>query len=148
MTRIRRATDDDLDEVAALDHECFKGELPHDFSGDHVWVAVDRLCGTDLIVAYGSAKESRLFPGWVYLTRAGVSEPYRGCGLQKRLIRARTRWAGSRPVYTYTLDNPASCNALIGCGFRLFEPGFTVGHPAERWWLRRPSKKILTSEVA
>ena len=129
--RVRRAREDELEDVEALDRECFPG-LPYDFARDALWVA--SLVGE--VVGYASARDSKRYPGWVYLSRCAVHPDFRGHGLQKRLIRARVRWA-KRTTYTYTLDNPASGNALMACGFRLFQPdGYVPEHPSERWWRR------------
>lgn len=65
-----------------------------------------------------------------YLCRAGVLEEFRGCGLQKKLIKARERWArqqGLNSLITYTCQSAVkSPNSLIACGFKLY-------HPAKPW---------------
>jgi GNAT superfamily N-acetyltransferase len=67
----------------------------------------------------------------VFLERAGVCPQARGQGLQRRLIRARERWAkaqGAAWSVTYTSPtNPASANSLIGAGYRLYRPSFYWG---------------------
>lgn len=59
-----------------------------------------------------------------FLSRAGVLPEARGAGLQRRLIRIRTRWAakaGFKRVYTYTYGcNYASASSLTREGFRLY----------------------------
>lgn len=60
-----------------------------------------------------------------YLCRAGVVESARGKGVQKALIKARIRLAkkmGYEWLVSDTRRNPASSNALIACGFKMYEP--------------------------
>lgn len=65
-----------------------------------------------------------------YLCRAGVLTEFQGHGLQKKLIKARERWArkqGLNSLITYTcLSAVRSPNSLIACGFKLY-------HPAKAW---------------
>ena len=77
----------------------------------------------------------------MFLCRAGVLPCARGNGLQRRLIRARIRHArasGARGLMTYTrLDNCASSNNLIRCGFRLWTPSYAWAGKRDvlYWWL-------------
>lgn len=135
---LRRADEGDWPELDELDRECFPEDTPHDFSRDSVVYVARNPFGP---IAYGCARESRWMPSAVYLSRAGVAETHRGMGLQKRLIRARVRWAAGRPVFTYTLGNAPSSNALIACGFRVWDAPFTYSRPNEVWWLRRPEAR-------
>lgn len=61
-----------------------------------------------------------------YLARAGVLEKFRGLGLQKRLIRARERYAvrqGSEMMVTYTANsNWPSIKSLMFEGYHNYEP--------------------------
>ena len=76
------------------------------------------------LVAFAGLKTSCLFETTVYLHCAWTLPEYRGLGLQKRLIRTRLRWAKSHKfthAHTYTLlNNVASANALISCGFKRY----------------------------
>ena len=84
------------------------------------WVIVDR----NKIVAYcGSAYA---YGGVCLFVRAWVHEPYRGKGIQKRMIKCRVKAAyGCKVIVTYTLrDNYPSMNSLVSCGFRMFEPEY------------------------
>ena len=60
--------------------------------------------------------------------RAWVHKPYRGKGLQKRMIDLRLRAAkknGCSAAITYTLtNNYPSANSLIKYGFKLYEPSY------------------------
>ncbi len=78
-------------------------------------------------VGYACAKILHTRPQTCYLTRVGVAKRHRGHGLQRRLIRARERWAAARnctEVVTYvSAHNVHSLNALIACGYKACEPG-------------------------
>lgn len=60
------------------------------------------------------------------LTRAGIFESYQGFGYQKKMIKARERFAhrlGCTMVKTYcSVDNVQSANSLISCGYKLYIP--------------------------
>lgn len=66
-----------------------------------------------------------------FLCRVGVMPDHRGHGLQKRLLRVREKAArklGLRKLVTYCVPwNYASINSLIGCGYRVYEPGSKYG---------------------
>ncbi len=61
-----------------------------------------------------------------FFNRCGVKDKYRGCGLQKHLIKARCILAkkmGAKKIRTYTsLDNYSSINSLLRCGFKITAP--------------------------
>lgn len=120
--------------VALLDAQVFDYEQdsPVALEGVHWWVAFDK----ETPVAYAGVKitSERV----AFLCRAGVLPSHRGKGLQAKLIRVRVAWAkrqGVKQVITYTvLDNPASSNNLIRCGFRLYTPEWKwVGNEALYW---------------
>jgi GNAT superfamily N-acetyltransferase len=120
--------------------------LPQDVPmepGDGVWwVAYD---GPSPI-AFASLKVSELYPeGWAYLSRAGVLPPYRGRGLQKRLIRAREAFARRSGLTTLITDttcsNAPSSNSLIACGFRLYQPARPWGLPSANYWIKRLTRQ-------
>lgn len=82
-----------------------------------------------------------------FLARVGVLPSHQGKGLQRRLIRARVRWAKSQGLamaYTYTLPhNPASSINLIREGFLPFWPTLAWGGDTSCYWilrLKRPAK--------
>lgn len=73
----------------------------------------------------------------MYLCRAGVVLSHRGCGLQKKLIKARIRKAkalGMNWIITDTNENPASANSLIATGFKMFEPSKPWGLKTALYW--------------
>lgn len=135
MIRIRGVTSAaKLADVVALEARCLPCDTPYPLAGASWWLAEE----DGVPVGFAGAK---LWPldGHVYLARAGVVPSARGRGVQKRLIRARVAWAkklGARGCYTYTIDNPASANALISCGFRMFEPLYRWGGSTAVYWLR------------
>jgi GNAT superfamily N-acetyltransferase len=94
------------------------------FSEGRYWIA--RVKGE--LAGFGGMKQSVQFSDCVYLHVSGVLPSFRGHGLQKRLIKARCAAAkreGKVWAVTYTMNNPASSNSLIACGFRQYEPSKT-----------------------
>lgn len=60
-----------------------------------------------------------------YMARSGVLRPFRGQGLQRRLIRVRENWArkeGMKALVSETVNNPVSATNLIREGFLPFKP--------------------------
>lgn len=116
MVTLRRT--EDIDEVRELHALAF----PEDawVGDDHTfWIAKDhegRAVGFCSAI-YRPDRQS------VFLSRAAVMECAKGTGLQRRMIRARLRWArsiGAPRAHTYTtLKNYPSMLNLIKCGFRL-----------------------------
>lgn len=109
--------------LVQMDHDCFNNNAPPltDNSGEW-WMAY---AGEDA-AGFGAIKPSAHDPeNGAYLSRSGVLPAFRGCGLQKVLIRRRIAWAkrqGLSWVITDTNENPASANSLIACGFRMYVP--------------------------
>lgn len=100
----------------------------------------------DTPVAFAGSKRSSRWSDTTYLCRAGVIPLFRGLGIQKTLIRVReaaARKAGRAWLITDTLDNPASANNLIACGFRLYDPHVPWGAKGTLYWRKR-----ITSERA
>jgi len=115
---------EDVAKAYALDRMILPDDEPYAMGSARWWLAsVD-----GQTVAYAGAKALQgANAGHVMLCRAGVLPCARGAGLQKRLIRARLRWAAGLErvgaVVTYTVrDNVRSSNSLIACGFRLYTP--------------------------
>lgn len=79
-------------------------------------------------------------PGLAYMIRSGVVDSAKGQGLQRRMIRVRMRWArseGYTGVCTYTvIENAASANNLIACGFRLYNPSTRWAGDEILYWYR------------
>ena len=117
---MRRATDEDWDDILEADRACFPHDAPPPRDG--AWWVVE-LDGT--LAAYAAVRAAETSPGAAYLCRVGVLPAFRGRGLQRVLVRARERWARARGfthTVTDTYYNPASANTLIRCGYRMFEP--------------------------
>jgi GNAT superfamily N-acetyltransferase len=123
--------------IHLLDSQVFDYTLdsPVDTTGAQWWVALDG----NIPVAYAGLKV--LDNGYAYLCRAGVLAGYRGRNLQSRLIRVRVAWAkkqGCSQAITYTvLENPASSNNLIKCGFKLYIPEYAWGGQNRLYWSRK-----------
>ncbi len=93
-------------------------------------------------VAFGGIHPSTQYERTAYLCRAGVAFRARGQGLQKKLILLREKWARSQGmewVVTDTaLDNPASSNSLISCGYQLWRPiNRWAGYSPALYWRKR-----------
>ena len=120
MIRLRQT--DDIDEVRELDKLAFP--LDHWIGDEHTfWVATS----DDGTSAGYCAAVFRPEHGYVFLSRAAVFPWAAGTGLQRRMIRARVRWArgiaGCDRVITYTsLKNYESMVNLLRCGFRFYVP--------------------------
>lgn len=120
--RIRLAREDEIEECQALCLAFFP-DATQPAPESIWWVAVR---GEDEIAAFASARILEE-DGSLFMNSAGVLLEHRGQGLQKRLIRARCRWAKrhapTKAVVTYTVtSNARSANSLIGCGFRQYVP--------------------------
>lgn len=147
--RIRRARDEDAEDILELDRELFTaGEPPLELEGLTLWVAHE---GEEL-AGYAAARMSYHWADAVYLARAGVAPAFRGRGLQRRFIRARERWAraqGARRCITDTApSNAASTNSLIRCGYRMITPecGPWAGSGATYWGrrlTRNDARKVM-----
>jgi len=118
MIKIRRS--DDLELIAELEREIFYDTVKmddSDMAATDWWVAMDG----DVPVGFAGV---RMLPaeGKAFLALAGVTAVARGKGLQKRLIRVRTRHAKRHLAprcYTYVKStNHASMRSLISCGFK------------------------------
>ena len=91
-----------------------------DAKGDYWFVRDDQ----DNTVAFAGLLCSKT-EGGGFLARSGVLRPWRGQGLQRRLIKAREAHARRRGMHflvSHTVDNPVSANNLIECGFRIYKP--------------------------
>lgn len=89
-------------------------------------------------VGFASISPSRTYPNiGVYLSSAGVLSAHRGKGLQRRLIRARLKYArslGKKWAISETVLNPSSANNLIACGFRSFQPENPWSYKDAHYW--------------
>jgi GNAT superfamily N-acetyltransferase len=139
--RIRLARDEETqDECRELCRQFFpESSQP---GPDSLWWAAHLAEHPEEIAAFASAR--LLDDGAVLLNSAGVLREHRGHGLQKRLIRARCRWAAkhapTKAVVTYTMaSNARSANSLIACGFRQYVPAHPWFGCAEDvvYWLKR-----------
>lgn len=131
---IRRT--DDLDEVKALNAQCFRTDEPPNFERARWWLA----WRGDEPVGFGGIRQVN--PTIAFLERAGVLPAFRGRGVQLQLIRVRLRWAVGMDVITYTLpNNTASSNNLIRAGFVMFEPDWAwVGRKNVLYWIKPRAK--------
>ena len=116
-------------QLAKLDALTFPTDWRFSFDGNLCWLAE----ADDGQVAGFATLE--LFPGFAYLSRAGVLGKYRRQGIHKRLTEVRIKRAraeGKPRVVTYTADhNIASANGLIARGFRLYKPPAYWGAPGD-----------------
>lgn len=118
--KIRRTSD--WDACASIQLATCPDDTPETPAlGNVFWLA----CDGKTPAAFASLRPGRT-KGTAFLSRAGVLPVYRGLGLQRKLIRARVRWAkkhGYRRVVTYVLpDSSHSLANLLACGFDVYRP--------------------------
>jgi GNAT superfamily N-acetyltransferase len=133
---IRRMRPSDQKGVDLVCKECFSyGEGRALSRATASWVAV----AGEGVVAFACA---RAIPAQAtaYLSLSAVIRPWRGQGLQLRLVRARLAWArkeGLLWAVTYTAEkNLPSANSLIRAGFRLYQPAQPWGLPHALYFRR------------
>lgn len=136
--KIRRATNTEADHALLrwLQIECLPADKPAETERGFWWVAeLDKRP-----VAFAGMYPSARYAEVGYLCRAGVVRDMRGMGLQKRLIRVRVNKAraiGWKWLVTDTLNNPASANSLIACGFQTFTPAAPWGGDCAIYWRKK-----------
>lgn len=145
MIKVRRAKEDEIDEILDLDREIFAaGYFPPAQGGDVMWWLAEEDGHT---VGYAAAKLCKGDAQCLYLSRVGVIKAARGRGLQRRFIRVRERWGRSvgalYSVSDTNYDNVASTRSLIACGYLPFLPGDPWAGKYSTYWkksLVRPQK--------
>ena len=125
--RIRRSKNKhSANAISKLDKICFPDDYPVDPQAPNTiwWIA----WADGEPIAYAGIEQHKT---WWFLCRVGVAPDWRGKGIQKQLIKKRVEYARSVndcPLYTHTVvNNAASSNSLISCGFRIFDPPWD-------WW--------------
>lgn len=118
MTTIRRTEfTDELGELLGRDPD-LHGSDPVPWPAHELWAAFDG----DTPVALAAGRSERADPTTYFLSTCFVRPESRGAGIQKRLIRARIRFARKQSYlrcWTYTATfSIASMRSLIACGFR------------------------------
>lgn len=118
--RIQQTTD--VATVRKLHAHCFPA-TDFEGKGNTYWLAIT---ADGDIAGFASARESRKESASAYFSRCGIMEWYRGHRIQRRLIRARVRWArreGYTRAVTYcTVSNVPSQRNLIREGFLPYRP--------------------------
>ena len=110
--------------ILKIMHRCCFGDCPEpDWDDDYWWYVTEN----DLPVAFGGMgiMDGEGGDKIGIFTRVGVLPHWRGEGLQVKLIHARLNYAKRQNCIrcvTYTVDNPASENSLINCGFKRYQP--------------------------
>lgn len=105
-----------------------------DIQKGYAWLVYTR---ENEAVAFALACPAVTTPFGFYLSRVGVLEPYRGQGLQRRLITVRERKAkslGKTVSITDTTFNVPSANSLIRSGYLLYKPDFPWAFPETLYW--------------
>ncbi len=116
-----------------LQSSCLPHDEPRSLKGDVWWIAYK----DGLPVGFAALR--LLDKHTAYLSRAGVLPAARGCGIQKRMIRSRIRFAreqGCTSVITDTADNPPSANSLISAGFKMYNPEYRWALPNSNYWMK------------
>lgn len=131
--------DSDPGRIEALDRICFFYDAP--LSREDIIEAFWWLVWDDEGDAVGFAGLKLLDDDMAYLCRVGVLPGARGKGLQKRLLRARERFArecGWTNAITYTaITNPASSNSLISAGYKLYLPEYAWAGKDVLYWIKK-----------
>jgi GNAT superfamily N-acetyltransferase len=123
--------------LSRLQRQCLPMDDPIAPVDGYWWIATaedGRLAG------FCTLHPSQRFTETGYLSRAGVLLHYQGYGLQKRMIRVRERLArrlGWQWLVTETIENPASANSLIACGFRTYAPSQPYSADTAVYWRKR-----------
>jgi GNAT superfamily N-acetyltransferase len=150
MTTLRLERSFDLEVIEKLNRKI----LPRDPLGAELteswwWVMNDGRRP----VGFCGARPLEAEPKVWFLSRSGLLPAYRGRGLQRRLIRARERCARSLDgdgtwMITYTVvDNPASSNNLIRCGYQLYTPDWRWAG-GSLYWRRALLRRHVTRDLA
>ena len=119
---IRRATEDDVEAIEAMDRVCFPFDARYMFAWEKnaSWVAHEK----DELVGYLSAHPLKY--GVWFFSRVGVMPSHRGQGLQRKLMAVMERHGrreGWREVVTYTAGfNGWSTRNILASGYRTYEP--------------------------
>ena len=116
-----------------MQKQCLPHDEIYDLYNGFWWGAFDG----DNCVGFAGLVASKRWGDCGYLCRSGVVKSFRGKGIQKKLIRARERFArtlGWKWLITDTTDNPPSSNSLISCGFKLFNPTIPWGGKNTLYW--------------
>lgn len=134
MLTIRRVSGPDFaDELYDLQAKCLPVDAPCHVDIGWWWLAFD----DDTPAGFGSLCASNQYAERGYLCRAGTLPEFRGRGIQKRLIRVREAYArrlGFGTIVTDTFQNAPSSNALISCGFKLYDPRTPWSFPGALYW--------------
>jgi len=136
-----------------LQKKCLPHDEPYDISKGWWWIAYDE----NKPVAFAGLVRSSSWSDCGYLCRAGVLASHRGKGLQKKLIRIRTKKAkklGYKWLISDTRDNHPSANSLASLGFKMFTPTNPWGYNDTLYWRKRldavqrpASKKSKTKNI-
>ena len=123
--RVDQISGPSLNYIEGLDRLCFPGDDPYPTAHVWWWIVWDE---DGEPVGFGGVKLLPHERGVGYLCRVGVLYRARGHKLQRRLIRAREAFLKERGrgmSLTYTnLDNSASNNNLIKCGYMTYNPDY------------------------
>lgn len=119
-----------------LQLEILPADDPADIAVGYWWVAFE----DGDAIGFCAMKHSQKWSDTIYLHRAGVLPKHRGKGLQRKLIRVRTRQAlkfGMTWLVSDTYHNPASANSLIRCGFTMYVPTYQYGAKGTLYWRKK-----------
>jgi GNAT superfamily N-acetyltransferase len=136
---IRLAQDYDLEDVLAIESECFPSDSWRvaDAWDRWTWWVFEQNNDVKAFAAASIIEGSAT----MFLALVGVTAHARGQGLQRRLIRVREAW-GVRQCCTHAITytapgNVASSNNLIKCGYTLYTPQADWGVPFALYWRRQ-----------
>ena len=126
----------DLKLIHAADRVCFPYDPECGYMGSAKWW----LMKVDGVTAGYIGAVYNMSGGHVYNCRTGVLPWYRGQGIQKLLTKHVIKWAksiqASAVVTDTVVENVASNNSLIACGFKTYSPEFPWNVPGGIYWRR------------
>lgn len=123
--------------LARLQKQALPYDDPLDTTDGYWWIA---WAEDGRVAGFCALHPSQRWSDAAYLSRAGVVPHYQGHGLQKRLIKARERFArrlGYVWLVSDTTDNPPSANSLISCGFKTYLPSTPYVASTTVYWRKR-----------
>jgi GNAT superfamily N-acetyltransferase len=113
---------------------CFPSDTFPDWSAGTWWISFE----DKKPIAFIGVEPVKSWKEAVYISRVGVVQEHRGKGLQKFLMNKVVQASSGffDYVISTTLENPASANSFIGCGFKTYLPAVPWGFAGTIYWTK------------